>query len=96
MEDSVTFDVPSFSSLYFFTSLDLGPVQMASPRVFTISGDTSTAGGDSPYAGSAEWIPYGTARYWDVWVLTVVNIDQLFDCFLVIVLPVYTAPVVCT
>jgi hypothetical protein len=33
MEDGVTVDVPSFSSLYFFTSLDLGPVQMASARV---------------------------------------------------------------
>jgi len=58
MEDGVTLDVPSFSFLfsllYFFTSLDLGPVQMASARVFTTSGDRSSGGGVSPCAGSAE------------------------------------------
>jgi hypothetical protein len=43
-----------FSSLYFFTSLDLGPVQMASARVFTTSGHKSSGGGVSPYAGSTE------------------------------------------
>jgi hypothetical protein len=46
-----------FSSLYFFTSLDLGPVQMASARVFTTSGDKSSGGGVSPCAGSAERLP---------------------------------------
>ena len=42
MEGGVTLDVASFSfllsSLYFFTSLDLGPVQMASAWVFTTFG----------------------------------------------------------
>jgi hypothetical protein len=37
MEDGVILDVPSFSSLYFITSLDLGPVPMTSARVFTTS-----------------------------------------------------------
>jgi len=37
-----------FSSLYFFTSLDLGPVQMASEWVFTTSGDKSSGDGVSP------------------------------------------------
>jgi len=57
MEDGVTLDVPSFSSLYLFTSLDLGPVQMASARVFTTSGDKSSGGGVSPCTGSAERLP---------------------------------------
>jgi hypothetical protein len=43
-----------FSSLYFITSLDLGPVQMASASVFTTSGDKSSGGGVSPCAGSTE------------------------------------------
>jgi hypothetical protein len=37
-----------FSSLYFFTSLDLGPVQMASAWVFTTSEDKSSGGRVSP------------------------------------------------
>ena len=36
-----------FSSLYFITSLDLGPVKMASARVFTTSGYKSSKGGVS-------------------------------------------------
>ena len=85
MEDGVTLDVPSFSSLlfsslYFFTSLDLGPVQMASARVFTTSGDKSSGGGVSPCAGSAEWLPYGTDRLWDLWVRTFAYVERLFDC----------------
>ena len=86
MEGGVTLDVPSFSflftSLYFFTSLDLGPVQMASARVFTTSGDQSSGGGVSPCAGSAEWLPYGTDRLWDLWVRTFAYVERLFDCFL--------------
>jgi hypothetical protein len=42
------------SSLYFVTSLDLGPVQMASVWDFTTSGDKSSGGGVAPCAGSAE------------------------------------------
>jgi len=78
MEDGVTLAVPSFSSLcffpsfppYFFTSLDLGPVHMALARVFTTSGDKSSGGGVSPWAGSDEWLPFGTDRLWDLWVCT--------------------------
>jgi len=71
MQDGVTLDVPSvsslpFSSLYFLTSWDLGPVQMASERVFTTSGDKSSGGGVSPCAGSTEWLPYGTDRFRDL------------------------------
>jgi len=54
MEEGVTLDVPSFSSLrfisllpYFFTSLDLGPVQMALTQVFNTCGDKSFGGGVS-------------------------------------------------
>jgi hypothetical protein len=61
MEDGITFDVPSFSFL-LATSLDLGPVQMASAWVFTMSGDWSREGGVSPCAGSTEWLQYGTDR----------------------------------
>jgi len=43
-----------FSSPYFITSLDLGPVPMASARVFTTSGSQSSGGGISLCAGSAE------------------------------------------
>jgi hypothetical protein len=82
MEDGVTLDVPSFSSLYLFTSLNLGPVQMASAWVFTSSGDKSSGCGVSPCAGSAELLPYGTDRLWDLWVRTVVYVEQSFDCFL--------------
>jgi len=63
MENSVTLDVPSFSSLYFFISFDPGPVQMASARVVATSGDKSRGGGVSPYPGSAECLPYGTDRF---------------------------------
>jgi len=52
------------SSLYLFTSLDLTPVQMASARVFVTSRDKSSGGGVSPYAGSAEWLPYNTNQLW--------------------------------
>ena len=68
--------------LDFFTSLDLGPVQMASARVFTTSGDKSRGGGVSPCARSAEWLPYGVDRLWDLWVHTFAYTEQLFDCFL--------------
>jgi len=71
-----------FFSLYFFTSLDLGPVQMASARVFTTSADESSGGGVSPCAGSTEWLPYGTDQSWDLWVRTFAYVEQLFDCFL--------------
>jgi len=70
--------------LYFLTSLDLGPVQMASARVFTTSGDKSSGGGVSPCTGSAEWLPYGTDRLWDISVHTFVYFEQLFDCFLLL------------
>jgi hypothetical protein len=84
MEDGVTLDVPSFSFsslLFTFYFLDLGPVQMASARVFTTSGDKSSGGGVSPCAGSAEWLPYGTDRLWDLWVRTFAYVELLFDCF---------------
>jgi len=70
--------------LYFFTSLDLGPVQMASTQVFTTSGDKSSGGGVSPCTGSAKWLPYGTDRLWDIWVRTFAYFEQLFDCFLLL------------
>ena len=82
MENGVTLDVPSSSSLYFLTSLDLGPVQMASARVFTTSGDKSSGGGVSPCAGSAERLSYGTDRLWDLWVRTFAYVERLFGCFL--------------
>jgi hypothetical protein len=41
-----------FSFVYFL--MDLGPVQMASARVFTTSGDMSSGGGVSLYTESAE------------------------------------------
>jgi len=67
---------------YFFTSLDVGPVQMALARVVTTSGDKSSGGGVSPCAGSAEWLPHGTDRLWDLWVRTYAYFERLFDCFL--------------
>ena len=76
-------------SLYFFTSLDLGPVQMASARVFTTSGDKSSGGGVSLCAGSAEWLPNGTDRFWDLWVRTFAYVEQLFGCFLSTIVRVY-------
>jgi len=87
-----------FSSLYFFTSLDLGPVQMASAWVFTTSGDKASGGGVSPCAGSAEWLPFGTNRLWDLWVRTFAHVERLFDCFLSIptLVQVYAAQGVCT
>jgi hypothetical protein len=82
--------------VYFFTSLDLGPVQMASARVFTTSGDKSSGGGVSPCAGSAEWLPYGTDRLWDLWVRTFAYVERLFGCFLSTLVRVYAAQGVCT
>jgi len=70
-----------FSLLYFFTSLDPDPVQMASARVFTSSGDKSSGGGVTPCAGSAEWLPYGTDRLWDLWGRTFAYVELLFDRF---------------
>jgi len=71
-----------FSSLYFFTSLNLGPVQMASAWVFTTYGDKFSGGGVSTWAGSAESLPYGTDRLWGLWVHTVAYVERLFVCFL--------------
>jgi hypothetical protein len=87
-----------FSSLYFITSFDLGPVQMASARVFTTSRDKSSGGGVSPSARSAEWLPYGTDRLWDLWVRTFAYVERLFDCFLSLstLVRVYAAQGVCT
>jgi len=68
------------SSLYFFTSLDLGPVQMESAQVFNTSGDESSGGGVSPCAGSAEWLPYGTDWLGDLWDHTFAYAERLFDC----------------
>ena len=82
MEDGVTLDVPSFSSLYFFPCLDLGPVKMAMASVVTTSGDKSSGGEDFPCAGSAEWLPYSTDRVWDLRVHTFAYVERLFDCFL--------------
>jgi len=55
---------------------------MASARVFTTSGDKSSGGGVSLWAGSAERLPYGTDRLWDLWVRTIAYVERLFDCFL--------------
>jgi hypothetical protein len=87
-----------FCFVYFFTSLDLGPVQMASAWVFTTSGDKSSGGGVSPCAGSAELLPYGIDRLWDLWVRTFAYIEQLLDRFLSFptLVRVYTAQGVCT
>jgi len=87
-----------FSSVYFFTPLDLGPVQMASARVITTFGDKSSGGGVSPRTRSAEWLPYGTDRLWALWVRTFAYVEQLFDCFLSFspLVPVYAAHGVCT
>jgi len=98
MEDGVNLDVLSVSHLYFFTSLDLGPVQMASAQVFTTSGNKLSGGGVSLCAGSAEWLPYGTDRLWDLWVRTCAYVEQLFVCFLSFSTPIrdYAAQGVCT
>ena len=74
--------LPSLLSSLFFTSLDLGPVQMALARAFTTSGDKSSGGGVSPCARSAEWLPYGTERLWDLWVRMFAYGKWWFDCFL--------------
>jgi hypothetical protein len=64
-----------------FTSSDLGPVEMTSAPVFTTCGDTSSVGGVSPCSGSAEWLPYGTDRLWDLCVRTFAYGKRLFNCF---------------
>ena len=47
-------DLTSHGGFYFaYFLMDLGPVQMASARVFTTSGDTSSGGGVSPCTKSA-------------------------------------------
>jgi len=87
MEDGVTLDIPSFSFLLFWllltfiTSLDLGPVQMASAQDFTTSGEKSSGGAVSPCSGSAEWLQYGTDLLCDLWVRTFAYVEWLFDCF---------------
>jgi hypothetical protein len=81
MENGVTLDVLSFSSL-LFTSWDLGPVQMVSAQIFATSGHKSSGGGVSLCAGSAKWLPYGTNRFWDLWVHTFAFVEMVFDCFL--------------
>jgi hypothetical protein len=52
-----------FSSEYFFTSLNLCPVQMATAQVFTTCRDNSFRGAVSPYTGSASWQLY-RADWW--------------------------------
>jgi len=79
-DNGVALDVPSFCSL-LFTCLDLGPVQMASAWVFTTCRDMSSGGGISLCTGSAEWLPYGSNRFFDLWVHTITKVEQLFDSF---------------
>jgi hypothetical protein len=78
-EDGVSLDVPSFSSL-LCTSMDLSLVQMASEPVSTTSGDKSSEGEVSPFTESAEWLPSGTDRLWDLGVRTFVYVERLFHC----------------
>jgi len=62
-------------SILFFSSLDLGPVQIALAWVFTTLGVTS-GGGFSPHAGSAEWSPWScTDQLWDLSVRTIAYIE---------------------
>jgi len=76
MEAVQTFPfVPLSPSLFLISSLDLGPVQMASAQVFTTSG-----GGVSPCTGFGERMPLNyTIRLWDIWVGTIAYIEWLFD-----------------
>jgi len=69
-----------YSSLYFITSLDLSPVQMASAWVFTTSANGWSGGGVSRCAGSAKWPPYGAHLLWALWVRTFAYVEWLFDC----------------
>jgi len=70
MEDGITsgcFLVSLFSSLHFFSSLDLGPVQMASARVFTTSWSQSSGGGVFPVHRICRKVTLsGTDRLWDL------------------------------
>jgi len=58
MDDIVTSDVPSFSSFFIFTSLDLSPVQMVSAWVFTTSRNMSSGDGVSLYAIYTKSLPW--------------------------------------
>ena len=79
---SLGMSLPSLLFPLLVTSLDLGPVQMASARVFTTSGDMSSGGGVSPCAGSAKWLPYGSNQFWDLQVRTFAYVEPVFDCFI--------------
>jgi hypothetical protein len=83
---------------FFCTSLNLGPVQVASAPCFTISGNESSGGGVSLSARSAEWLPYGTVQVWELWVRTFLYVEWLCDCFLdfATLVRVYAAEEVCT
>jgi len=71
-----------FCSLWFFSSLDLGPVQMALAQVFTTSRDKSSGGGVSTCTGSGKWLPFGTDQFQNLWVRTFVHVGWLFHCIL--------------
>jgi len=59
-------------TLLFFSSFNLGPVQMASAWVFTTFGDSQVEVEYFPCAGSAERSPLSCAdRSWDLWVRTI-------------------------
>jgi len=85
MEDCVTLDVPSFSSLLFTFLL-----------LYFIGSRPSTNGVGTGFdylrryiklrwsslcTGYAERLLYSSDRLWDLWVCTFAYVEQLFDCY---------------
>jgi len=70
-----------FFSLYFSTSLDLGPVQMPPAWVFTTYSDNPSGLGVSHCAGSAKWPQHITNQFWDWLVSTFVYVERLYVWF---------------
>jgi len=63
MEDGVTLDVPSFSSVHFLPYLDLSLLQMLLAWVFATSGVNAHGGGVSRGTRLAAWLPCNT-NWW--------------------------------
>jgi len=80
-------------SLLFFSSLDLGPVQMASGRVFS----TCHWRWSFPMRRIHRKVTLsGIDRLWDLWVRTIAYVKRLFDCSLSVSFLSYSCTGLCS
>jgi len=82
-----------FSSLHYFTSLDLSPVQMALAWVLTTSWDISSGGGESLCAGSDERLPRAVLIGWGTYGFVPLH---TYNSFLIVSFPFHSCTGLCS